>query len=271
MALQPTLESVMASIPYILTPYLTIGDAANMAPICRSINRSVARLIEQYTDVMIRPRITVAIEDTVVQIERVVISTVRGRTRIQCILRNPRYLMCMPGNHTIRVTYPFGHCPFETTHNLLYHNFNTGSKSFLISAPERALSANRMTLQWVDAFCSMRNIDSNIIPTPLTPPLTISRFGDTYGYTTLEMVVRYIKDIRKYRGEVDSIPAIQQVTIDVPNQRDSTSFLETSAGYLLYVALTNTIMLGVAVGPSIIFGKLVFYVMGPPESWSWMR
>ena len=156
-----------------------------------------------------------------------------SKTRLIFKLCRPRYLLSMPGKHEIRCEIAVGTNTREisTTKPLLFHDFSTGLKSYIVSSPISLFSSGKIQLVWRDLIGTDDDVDDPVPPnavailspdklcdnTPQNNTIFPTTYAGTMGFRWYTKLFHYLTRWRDKRYHINSIPCITHITIDVPD------------------------------------------------------
>jgi len=228
--LQPSLQSVLTILPFLFTDMLSVRDMYRVMCSSKEFSWVAREYITQYIHHRLIPRISLYVEGNMVPFNGFGIRSHTSHTTLTFKLKQPRYLLTMPGKHEIRCEIAVGTETREisTTKSLLFHDFSTKLKSYTVLSPISLFSSRWIRLTWEDQIGTEVGVglDADVAEpmTLLSPPpkeRTTSHNRTTYagtmGFHWYTKLFRYLTRWRDKRRLVNSIPCITHITIDVPD------------------------------------------------------
>ena len=238
--LQPSLPSAMNILPFLFTDMLSVRDMYRLMCTSKDFAWVARTYINMYIQLWVVPRISLYVEGVPVKFDG--FGAVGGggwcggfpkspKTRLMFMCR-PRYLLRMPGKHEIRCEIAVGTDVREisTTKSLLFHDFSTGLKSYIVSSPISLFSSGKIQLIWEDLIDTDDEVDD---PMPSSTVAILSpdklrnnpshhntifptTYAGTMGFRWYTKLFRYLTRWRDKRHHINSIPCITHITMDVP-------------------------------------------------------
>jgi len=245
--LQPSLPSAMNILPFLFTDMLSVRDMYRLMCTSKDFAWVARTYINMYIQLWVVPRISLYVEGVPVKFDG--FGAVGGggggagagdwcggfrkspKTRLMFMCR-PRYLLRMPGKHEIRCEIAVGTDVREisTTKSLLFHDFSTGLKSYIVSSPISLFSSGKIQLIWEDLIGTDDEVDDPMPPSTvaiLSPDklcdnpshhntIFPTTYAGTMGFRWYTKLFRYLTRWRDKRHRINSIPCITHITMDVP-------------------------------------------------------